>query len=219
MLAVQHAILSDERLQKYAEDDYKKWFPNTPVEDVDVLYRAIEFFKPRTFLEIGTNRGWTTAFLADAFPDMLIDTVDFPHEMSFLYSWSPHLPLGGGDFRKSDIGFHCKGKPNVRQLYGDSRLIKTYPVSAEYEGGFIDGSHRTEDVISDTLVFLAKRASTSKWFVVWHDAHFENVGTALRVIGSSMYVHLIAGTCCAFGSPNPQYGYEVFGDDALLLTP
>lgn len=214
MERLKERILTTPRLLPYAENDFS-FFGFTTLNDVAVLFHLIEHLKPEMFLEIGTNRGATTCFLADAFPNMMFWTVDFPNnEMPELHENLLDVQRGESLWR-SEIGIAFRDRGlSIRQIYGDSRDYRSYRPMTRFDLCFVDGSHRYKDVLSDTLLCLSK--GTERLCVVWHDANMETVSDALRFLSRSIPIHLIDGTRCAVYS-RWDSAHRIFGERARRL--
>lgn len=102
-------------------------------------------------VEIGTNRGGTTAEIADAFPTREIHTVDC------------NLPVYG--LNEEDIGAECKSCNNVQLHRMDSKDFH-HPQGTGVI--FIDGDHTWEGVKADTEKALAHYRN-HRGIIIWHD--------------------------------------------------
>lgn len=148
-----------------AQYDVLKYYVNkmfTPAMDVVALLQLIATYKPKTFLEIGTNQGQTTQIIADNFPNMQIVTCDpgdqLTEEQRNEHQSGEHLP-------QSEIGARVAGYPNVK-------VIKKAFADIDWGGQtfdfiFIDGDHSYEAALQDSL--LAAKLVNHPGVLAWHD--------------------------------------------------
>jgi len=190
-------------------------FPKVSLADMDKILRAILDSSAETFLEIGTHHGGTTSFLHEALPpNVLLYTIDAPDdELPKVTQEMATMQLEGEErVTREEIGSLisevCPAYPDGRvvQLYGDSHSLESYPPGFRVDAVFIDGSHRYEDVIADTLVAL--HFGSERLSIVWHDAHLETdpndgsplVRPALQFLAKTLPIIEFERTICAFYS-------------------
>lgn len=138
----------------------------TPWIDVCCLLHLIRFHKPRTLLEIGTHKGYTTRILAGRFPDMSIVTVDpgnsVPDKERPENQKGEYLP-------KDQVGMLVSGMSNVEVI---KRKIEDVDFSGrKFDFIFVDGNHQFEHVLSSSKIAFS--LVNTPGTIVWHD--FNNV--------------------------------------------
>ena len=137
------------------------------VKDYLCIHALIKKYKPKTFLEIGTNIGEGTNIICNANPSMKVYSLDLPYELSNLSRQSP-ISEGKGRTTGSKCAFP------FTQLWGNSMAYdysKHIPIDAFY----IDGEHTYGHVIYDTNSAVE---SGSK-LIIWHDANMDCVKDAI----------------------------------------
>src|SRR5258708_3615758 len=124
-------IVTEELLKGAMENNEMEGFG----QDFHILHCLIKIYKPKTFLEIGTNLGRGIAIISNDGQEFNMKTysLDLPPELAH-YSLQYPSDEGG----KNRIGSLCNLP--FTQLLGDSLTFdysNIYPI----EGFFIDGEH------------------------------------------------------------------------------
>jgi len=132
-------------------------------DDYRVLHCLIRKYQPKTFFEIGTNRGTGTKIIKNAIGEGEVYSLD--------------LPFGEGDKPlysngKDHTGINCNLP--FTQLRGDSMTFdfSKYPC----EGYFVDAGHFYENVFKETTEIL----KLSPKLIVWHDSDIPEVYKAIH---------------------------------------
>jgi predicted O-methyltransferase YrrM len=172
-------MLRDKPLHNYLFDtdssgfykDMQTWC--TPWIDVCCLLHLIRFIKPKTFLEIGTHRGYTTRIIADRFPDLAITTCDPGDQVA---PDSRPSNQTGEYLSQSQIGERVTGRPNVRIIKQSCHDIAWD--DQKFDMIFVDGNHTLNAVTADSILALKLLAPDGA--IMWHDVNnVQDVNTAL----------------------------------------
>lgn len=132
-------------------------------QDYHCLHCLLKTYQPKTFLEIGTNRGRGTEIIKNALgKDSTVYSLDLPTELAHISLQHP-INEGYGD----KVGELCK-LPFI-QLRGDSMVFdfSQYPC----EGYFIDGDHTHKNVFHETTEILKLNPK----IVTYHDTDVPEV--------------------------------------------
>ena len=165
-------MIRDKPLHNFLfESDESGFYDNieifcTPWIDMCVILTLIKKFKPQSFLEIGTHKGYTTRNIKRKFPHLSITTID-PGDKVPLNDRPPnqhteYLP-------QSEIGCLLGDYPDIRIL--KDRFEDINFSGKNFDFIFIDGNHNYDHVIKDTR--LALELINKGGIIVWHD--FNNV--------------------------------------------
>ena len=124
----------------------------------NLLYRTVEFFKPKVILELGTSLGISTLYLALADRNANIHTIEGSEILS---------TLARENFRRLKIS-------NIQQYTGE--FIKVLPglldQLPDIDLIFIDGDHREEATIR--YFELCLEAVNSKSIIILDDIHWSS---------------------------------------------
>ncbi len=148
-------------------------------EDYLILHTLVNVYKPKTFMEVGTNMGTGTNIICNANPEMKVFSLDLPYEMAHVSLQSP-VSEGKG----MNTGQYCKFP--FTQLWGDSTK---YEYSQHYplEGWYIDGEHNYDNPYKETLEAIKSGAK----LIIWHDTDiqcvYDAIVDAFRDSGSKDY--------------------------------
>lgn len=138
------------------------------LEDYLVLHCLLRKYKPKRFLEVGTNMGTGTQIIKNALGEKSeVFSLDLPAEMAHI---SKQHPISEG--KGNSTGKNCTLP--FHQLYGDSRYFnykKIYPI----HGWYIDGEHNYDNVHHESKQAFISRAK----IIVWHDADMPDVWQAI----------------------------------------
>ena len=117
---------------------------------------------PSILLEIGTGHGYTTALMARNAPGGIVYTVNIPPDeikQGGVYTtFAPEISEIGKYYRTQELY-------NIRQIYANTKPRE--PDFAPIDLAFIDGSHDSDFVYSDTLKVLRRARPGS--LILWHD--------------------------------------------------
>jgi len=113
-----------------------------PKKYSQLLHRVVQFYQPKTILEIGTSLGITTAYLAKAKFDANVITMEGANAIA---------AIAGENFRSLNIS-------NIQQVIGnfDDTLPSTISALKRVDLAFIDGNHRYEPTIAYFQQILKK---------------------------------------------------------------
>lgn len=164
-------IITEESLEKAIRNKEFDGF-ETDYLVIDSLLRK---YKPKSFLEIGTNMGRGTKIIKNALgEDSVVYSLDLPTELAHVSLQHP-INEGHGD----SVGHLCD-LPFV-QLRGDSMKFD-YNSLGKIEGAFIDGEHDYEHPFHETKEIL----KLGPKLIIWHDADIAEVE---RAINKALYWH------------------------------
>lgn len=98
-----------------------------------LLFRMVDFYSPKTILELGTSLGITTAYLATPNPSATVITLEGSKEIS---------EIALSNIAKLNL-------TNVQQIIGnfDDTLAEVLLHTRQIDMAFIDGNHRYEPTI------------------------------------------------------------------------
>jgi predicted O-methyltransferase YrrM len=147
--------------------DLNKPSPSMPPGELAILCALVKWKDPRTLVEIGTYKGFTTLHLSrNTNENCRIFTADLPPETAdqkAAESSDPHLIK---EAAKSDRAFGNDAK--IVQILQDSTTVDWAKiVGSPVEFALIDGSHLYEHIRQDTEGILKVLAPGG--IVVWHD--------------------------------------------------
>lgn len=146
----------------------------TPDHDLQLLYWLGEQ-TTRDIVEIGCNKGITTALLADAFMDKTIIGVDCAEVRIRNRAQAVEQPS------VTEMGMHARNRSNVLLVDCDSAGFSYEAFAPDASMIFIDGDHTFGGVKLDSeraLAFLSKQPSDWVRIIVWHDAFVAEHPTA-----------------------------------------
>lgn len=146
----------------------------TPWIDVCVILQLARHYRPKTFLEIGTHRGFTTRILAERFPEMEIVTVDPGDQIA-----PADRPdnQAGEYLRQEQIGELVRDFPNVKVL--KQKIGSIDWAGRKFEMIFVDGNHQYASVLADSHRSL--ELVTDPGVIIWHD--YNNVKDVNLALG------------------------------------
>lgn len=171
---------------------YKNLHPYcTPWIDVCCILHLLRFRKPKTFLEVGTHRGYTTRILAEKFPAMKIVTVDPGDKVS-----EDNRPGNqkAEYLAQYEIGELVEHLENVRIIKDCFRSIDW---DQKFDAIFIDGNHSYNEILADSL--LAMNLLTEHGLIIWHDVNnVQDVNDALKQLNTKYDIVSIHNTWIAY---------------------
>lgn len=140
-------------------------------EDYLVLHCLLRQYKPKTFLEIGTNMGVGTSIICNALgKEAKMYSLDLPDELASL---SLQHPINGNNGNGA-VGKYCKFP--YTQLFGDS-LVYDYKSIYPIEGWWIDGEHTERNVFNETMAALDSNAK----IIIYHDSDMSEVFSGIQM--------------------------------------
>lgn len=121
-----------------------------------LLFRIVDFYSPKTILELGTSMGITTAYLASANPSASIITLEGSIEIA---------EIAKSNFERLHLD-------NVQQIIGnfDDTLSNALSTFDKVDMVFIDGNHRYEPTIRYFHQLLAYTHEYS--ILIFDDIHW-----------------------------------------------
>ncbi len=134
-------------------------FTFTPRMDVQALIWLVRM-TTGNLLEIGCNEGFTTQYLAQAFPSRIIYGVDSPVLSGIHPAQRIEVPR--------TVGARARHLPNVRVVDGDFALLNL-SILQDIGFVFIDGDHTYAGVKRDTEKVLRLMEGRSGGIIAWHD--------------------------------------------------
>ncbi len=152
-MVIEHSMLA--RLMAY----HCLYEPETEIRD---LLAVIAETPARAFLEIGTHKGFTSAVVACAFPQLRVVTVDLPDPTHT--QWNPLPGSQVGEAHRA-VGVQHR----VEQRLLDSAELWRFKGRGEvYDVVFIDGDHSFDAVFRD-LVLAADLLPAEGGKLIAHD--------------------------------------------------
>jgi predicted O-methyltransferase YrrM len=157
--------------------DLSRPTPTMSVGELAYLCALVKLSKPRTLVEIGTERGLTTLhFSRNTGEECRIFTVDLPPEAAANAAFYSDSQL----VRASATIQRVYGDdPKITQILKDSNTIEWGDfLEAPIDFAFIDASHLYEHVRKDTEGVL--KALSPNGLVVWHDYRTVEIRRGVR---------------------------------------
>lgn len=127
-----------------------------PKKYAQLLFRMIQYYQPKTIVELGTSLGVTTSYLASANADSKVYTCEGAKEIASI----------------AKQNFHTLDIKNINVIEGD--FTKTLPTLfadlQQVDFAFVDGNHRKKPTIDyfDQLLNL----STFSTILIFDDIHW-----------------------------------------------
>lgn len=137
-------------------------------EDYSVLHCLLKKYKPKRFLEIGTNMGTGTMIIKNALGEgSEVFSLDLPTHLAHASLQHPIME-GKGD----NVGIKCTLP--FTQLRGSS-LEYDYKPLYPLHGWFIDGEHIYQNVFAETGFAIKSKAK----IIIYHDTDIADVFNAI----------------------------------------
>ena len=123
-----------------------------------LLFRMIQYYKPKNILELGTSFGITTSYLANGNRSSTIYTCEGADQIAAI----------------AQQNFDQLGIKNITLLKGDfaQTLPNLFAVVKQFDFAFVDGNHRKEPTLSYFQQLMAH--STHKAILVFDDIHWSS---------------------------------------------
>lgn len=141
---------NSRRIDKIAASSLK------PKKFAQLLFRMVQFYAPKTIIELGTSFGISSAYMASG------------HPQAYLYT----LEGAGAIARVARTNFNTLGLNNIELIEGDFAI--TLPVVLDRIPGvdmaFIDGNHRKLPTLQYFEELLKK--STDTTILIFDDIHW-----------------------------------------------
>lgn len=133
--------------------------------DTAILVELATRIEPSIILEIGTHQGRTAHTLAVVFPDASIYTVGVVKELNFKDT-ETNDQFQDDTLDLQETGKLCRNDKNVTQIIGSSQEKEIWAkLPQQIDLIFIDGCHKYNCVVFDTVQALFKRPR----MIIWHD--------------------------------------------------
>ncbi|MBW2673480.1 MAG: class I SAM-dependent methyltransferase [Deltaproteobacteria bacterium] len=130
-----------------------------PVVELPALFGELNNTPARSFLEIGTFQGATSAAVRLVFPGCEVTTVDLPDPSTAAFNPQP-LEQTGRAFRELHVG-------GIRQVLMDSKDLGIWHGRLAFDMIFVDGDHTEAGVRRD--LELCRHLLTHEGRMVVHD--------------------------------------------------
>lgn len=127
-----------------------------PAKYAQLLFRMVNYYQPKTILELGTSLGITTAYLAAANNNAFVTTMEGSKEIS----------------SKATKNFELLELKNIQQIQGnfDITLPALLPKLSNIDFAFLDGNHRYLPTINYFNSILPKISNQT--IVILDDIHW-----------------------------------------------
>lgn len=127
-----------------------------------LMYRFVTYFKPKTILEFGTCLGVTTSYMAKAYPQAQIVTMEGCPETA----------------KVAKENFNTQSLTNVEILVGDFKdsMPKAFEKSPQVDFAFIDGNHQklaTVDYFNQLLPYTTEKSVLIFDDIYWSKEMYE----------------------------------------------
>jgi len=134
----------------------------------ELLYRIVEFYKPKNILELGTSFGISTCYLAKGNINSKVKTFE---------GCPSTAKIAQQNFKQLKI-------KNTNIIVGDFKNTLAKNISSEIDLAFIDGNHNKKSTIEYFEMILKK--SNNKTILVFDDIHWsKKMGQAWTYIKES----------------------------------
>lgn len=141
--------------------------------ETQVLSSLVNYFKPKSILEIGTYNGFTAMhFALNTPPDSIVYTLDLPADFKvsdtekLSYDDKLVIELSAKNVHQR-IFKGTSEESKIVELFGDSKNFDFSPYYGKLDLVFIDGNHSYAYVKSDTE--QAFKMLSEKGMIIWHD--------------------------------------------------
>ena len=122
----------------------------------ELLYRIVEFYKPKNILELGTSFGISTCYLGKGNINANINTFE---------GCPSTAKIAQQNFKQLKI-------QNINIIVGDFKNTLAENIKSEIDLAFIDGNHNKKSTIEYFEIILKK--SNNKTILVFDDIHWSN---------------------------------------------
>ena len=120
----------------------------------ELLYRIVEFYKPKKILELGTSFGISTCYLAKGNTNSQIQTFE---------GCPSTAKIAQQNFKQLEI-------QNTDIIVGDFKKTLAKNINTDIDLAFVDGNHNKQSTIEYFEVILKK--SNNKTILVFDDIHW-----------------------------------------------
>ena len=122
----------------------------------ELLYRIVEFYKPKKILELGTSFGISTCYLAKGNTNSQIQTFE---------GCPSTAKIAQQNFKQLEI-------KNTDIIVGDFKKTLAKNINTDIDLAFVDGNHNKQSTIEYFEVILKK--SNNKTILVFDDIHWSS---------------------------------------------
>lgn len=122
----------------------------------ELLYRIVEFYKPKKILELGTSFGISTCYLAKGNTNSQIQTFE---------GCPSTAKIAQQNFKQLEI-------KNTDIIVGDFKNTLAKNINTDIDLAFVDGNHNKQSTIEYFEVILKK--SNNKTILVFDDIHWSS---------------------------------------------
>lgn len=153
-------------------------------EELVVFLSICSNYSSGNFLEIGSHKGRTTINVANNFKNLKIFTFDLPpnfdlENLKFKLVKKDHELIQS--YREKELYYkkYQNLSKNMTHLYGDSAEYDFTKYKNFFDLIFIDGSHKYENVISDSYKSFDMLRNNGT--IVWHDYTIDHIDVVKAV--------------------------------------
>ena len=131
--------------------------PNESVQRLAFAALAAGGLKPDNVLEIGTEHGETTQFLAEIFPEARVFTINLPDDDPAYRAWHPE----GSDAHEHNLARRLSAS-NIVQVRANTAWLMTQDIPEAFDLIWLDGGHRYPEIAWDHF-FCMQRLAPGGW--------------------------------------------------------
>ena len=121
-----------------------------------LLFRIVQYYKPKTIVELGTSLGITTMYLANGNKNLQVFTLEGSNEIASI----------------AQNNFETSGLKNIKLIHGnfDDTLPEVLHRMEAIDLAFVDGNHRKEPTLNYFYQLINK--STQSTILIFDDIHW-----------------------------------------------
>ncbi len=140
-----------------------------PKKFSQLLFRMVNFYKPKNILELGTSLGITTAYLASANNNIPVITMEGSKAISDI-AQKNFIQLQLSNIKIIEGNFDVILQPTISQSPADNNLTESCGQQSTIDFAFIDGNHRKKPTLQYFQQLLIKTTENS--ILVFDDVHW-----------------------------------------------